>query len=65
MYCFGPVLKGYWRQHELWDGTYDLYDLIDIHLAMEAQSINEQIVQKHFEDKRNRQMDLDRLRRSL
>lgn len=65
MYCFSPVLKGYWRQHELWDGTYDLYDLIDIHMAMETQSINEQKVYKYFEEKRNRQMDLDRLRRSL
>lgn len=65
MYCFSPVLKGYWKQYELWDGTYTLYDLIDIHKAMEAQNINEHKVQKYFEEKRAREMDLDRLRRSL
>ena len=25
-----PVAAGYWRQHELWDGTYTLDDLLDI-----------------------------------
>jgi hypothetical protein len=24
------VAEGYWRQHELWDGTYTLDDLLDI-----------------------------------
>lgn len=65
MYCFSPVLKGYWKQHELWDGTYTLYDLIDIHIAMETQSINERKVQKYYEDKIKRQNDFDRLRRNL
>lgn len=27
---FAPVAHGYWRQHELWDGTYTLDDLLDI-----------------------------------
>ena len=28
--AFVPVAAGYWRQHELWDGTYTLDDLLDI-----------------------------------
>ena len=24
------MAAGYWRQHELWDGTYTLDDLLDI-----------------------------------
>ena len=27
---FLPVSAGFWRQHELWDGTYTLDDLLDI-----------------------------------
>ena len=29
-FLFLPVAAGYWRQHELWDGTYTLDDLLDI-----------------------------------
>ena len=25
-----PVSAGYWKQHETWDGTYTLDDLLDI-----------------------------------
>ena len=28
--AFLPVAAGLWRQHELWDGTYTLDDLLDI-----------------------------------
>ncbi len=28
--AFLPVAAGFWRQHELWDGTYTLDDLLDI-----------------------------------
>jgi len=27
---FAPVSAFYWRQYELWDGTYTLDDLLDI-----------------------------------
>ncbi|MBR0513344.1 MAG: hypothetical protein IJK06_03730 [Clostridia bacterium] len=27
---FLPVALGFWKQHELWDGTYTLDDLLDI-----------------------------------
>ena len=26
-----PVTAGIWRQHEMWDGTYDFDDLLDAH----------------------------------
>ena len=28
-FAFMPVTTGMWRQHELWDGTYTLDDLLD------------------------------------
>ena len=28
--AFVPVAAGMWRQHEMWDGTYTLDDLLDI-----------------------------------
>ena len=32
---------GYWKQHELWDGTYTLDDLLDIAELVEVRNINE------------------------
>ena len=29
-FVFLPVAAGMWQQHELWDGTYTLDDLLDI-----------------------------------
>ena len=29
-FLFLPVAAGMWQQHELWDGTYTLDDLLDI-----------------------------------
>ena len=29
-FLFLPVSQGFWKQHELWDGTYTLDDLLDI-----------------------------------
>ena len=29
-FLFLPVAAGHWKQHELWDGTYTLDDLLDI-----------------------------------
>ena len=28
-FCFLPVMAGMWRQHEVWDGTYTIDDLLD------------------------------------
>jgi hypothetical protein len=35
------VTLGYWKQHELWDGTYTLDDLLDIAELAEVRRINE------------------------
>jgi len=40
------VVAGYWRQHELWDGTYTLDDLLDIHEVMAVKAENEQRAQE-------------------
>ena len=36
-----PVAAGIWRQHEMWDGTYNLDDLWDIIELMQVQHENE------------------------
>ena len=38
--AFLPVSAGLWRQHELWDGTYTLGDLLDVLelLALQAEN---------------------------
>ena len=28
-FLFLPVMAGMWRQHEVWDGTYTIDDLLD------------------------------------
>ena len=37
---FAPVEAGFWKQHELWDGTYSLDDLLDIHELMAVSNEN-------------------------
>jgi hypothetical protein len=33
-------MAGMWKQHQLWDGTYDLDDLLDAHEILEIQNEN-------------------------
>ena len=40
-FFFLPVALGYWKQHELWDGTYTLDDLLDIAELAEVRRENE------------------------
>jgi len=40
-FLFLPVALGYWKQHELWDGTYTLDDLLDIAELAEVRRENE------------------------
>lgn len=40
-FLFGPVLAGLWKQHELWDGTYTLDDLLDINELLQVKQENE------------------------
>lgn len=46
-----PVIKRYWKQHELWDGTYVITDLLDIIDAMQVRDANKAIVLKYELDK--------------
>ena len=39
--AFLPVAAGFWRQHELWDGTYTLDDLLDILEMMRVSAEND------------------------
>lgn len=36
-----PVLSGYWKQHELTDGTYTYMDWLDITEAIQVQRENQ------------------------
>lgn len=36
-----PVTAGIWRQHEMWDGTYDFDDLLDAHEMLAVKAENE------------------------
>lgn len=38
---FAPVGAGMWRQHEMWDGTYTLDDLLDIVELLQVKNENE------------------------
>ena len=40
-YLFIPVAAGLWKQHELWDGTYVLDDLLDIVEVLQVKAENE------------------------
>lgn len=39
-----PVIKRYWKQYELWDGTYNLDDLLDILEAINVFEENKGII---------------------
>ena len=38
-------MAGLWRQHEIWDGTYDLDDLLDAHEMLAVQEENKRRAQ--------------------
>ena len=40
-FAFLPVAAGMWRQHELWDGTYTLDDLLDAAEVIRVKKENE------------------------
>ncbi len=41
-FLFLPVAAGMWRQHELWDGTYTLDELLDITELIRVRRENEE-----------------------
>jgi hypothetical protein len=46
---------GYWRQHELFDGTYDIHDLAHISMIIEVIEENKRRAQTAREQEQNRQ----------
>ena len=49
---YAPVLAGYWKQHEIWDGTYTLDDLLDITEVMIVKNEHERREYEHMEQER-------------
>ena len=51
-----PVIDGMWRQHETWDGTYTLSDLLDAHemLAVREENRRRADEQSRIESEMNR-----------
>lgn len=50
MILYTPVVKKLWKQHELWDGTYTITDLLDINEALGVFEANKAfILESEFE----------------
>ena len=41
MFAYAPVIAGMWKQYEVWDGTYNIDDLLDAHEILAVKSENE------------------------
>ena len=52
-FLFAPVMAGMWKQHELWDGTYSLDDLLDVHEMMVVKAENERRHQEMLDMQRS------------
>lgn len=39
-FAYAPVVAGMWKQHEVFDGTYDFDDLMDAHEILAVKAIN-------------------------
>lgn len=48
-FLFAPVIAGMWKQHEVWDGTYSLEDLLDAHEMLTVKNENERRQQEQIE----------------
>ncbi len=49
---YAPVIAGYWKQYETWDGTYTLDDLLDITEVMIVKNENEKREYQYMEQER-------------
>ena len=47
-----PVVDGLWRQHETWDGTYTLVDLLDAHEMIAVRVENQRRAQEQADIER-------------
>jgi len=48
-YAYAPAIAGSWQQHQVWDGTYTLDDLLDWHEMQRVKSANEQRLKEWHE----------------
>lgn len=48
-----PVVNGMWRQHECWDGTYTLDDLLDAHEMLAVRYENERRAREWYDTMRD------------
>ena len=51
-FLFLPVSAGMWQQHELWDGTYTLDDLLDIVELIRVRRENERRAMERIKEVR-------------
>lgn len=54
MFAIAPVMVGDWKQHELWDGTYIIDDLLDWHEMAMVREENKRRHQDYLENMRER-----------
>ena len=55
-FLFAPVVNGMWQQHEVWDGTYTLTDLLDAHEMMLVRAENERRAREQQEMEQSMKM---------
>lgn len=48
-YAYAPVAAGLWKQKELWDGTYNIDDLLDLHEVLYVKAENERRYQEFLQ----------------
>ena len=46
--AFLPVAAGFWKQHEMWDGTYTLDDLMDIVEMIQVSNENQRRAREQY-----------------
>jgi hypothetical protein len=49
-------MAGMWRQHQCWDGTYTLDDLMDAHEVMDLKEENERRAHEYLAQQRSIRM---------
>jgi len=49
---YAPVVAEMWKQHELWDGTYNLDDLLDAHEILDSKFENQIRAREYYEQER-------------
>ena len=45
-FAYAPVMAGVWQQHQVWDGTYTIDDLLDAHEMLLVKAENQRRFQE-------------------